>query len=129
MTHQYEYQGCKGVKAIAEKFGINYSTLLKRLQRGFDIEQAVTMPRCAQVAQVKYEHKGQQGMRAISKLVEISEATLYGRLSEGMTSKEAIEMPKQKTGMSEEQRKANQIGIKKPDAMSSSWAAALGVQL
>ncbi|CDT98662.1 conserved hypothetical protein [Vibrio coralliirubri] len=129
MTHQCEYQGCKGVKAIAERFGVNYSTLLKRLQRGFDIEQAVTMPRCAQVTQVKYAYKGLKGVRAISKSVGISEATLYGRLSEGMTLKEAIEMPKKKTGMSEEHRKANQVGIKKPEALSSHWALALGAQL
>ncbi|MDN3697025.1 hypothetical protein QWY97_06630 [Vibrio cortegadensis] len=129
MTHQYEYQGVRGLSAISKAFNISYSTLLKRIQRGLSIEEAVSKPRFYQDNQCIHVYNGVNGIKAIAELTGISKATIYARMKQGNTLKEAVEGTKQPTALKMAAIRKNQVGVRKPDLMSPNWALALGISI
>ncbi len=44
MPVKHEYQGVKGVKAIAKHVGISPATLYERMKQGMTLEEAITAP-------------------------------------------------------------------------------------
>ncbi len=87
-----EYQGCKGLREISEKFGIPDSTLRYRLYaNGNDIEKAVNRVKGARDPKEPHEYKGVVGLKDISSAFGINYNTLRQRLNAGMSIQEAVE--------------------------------------
>ncbi|HGO5302417.1 TPA: hypothetical protein ACK21Z_003190 [Vibrio harveyi] len=127
-----EYQGCKGLREISEKFGIPDSTLRYRLYaNGNDIEKAVNRVKGARGPKEPHEYKGVVGLKDISSAFGINYNTLRQRLNAGMSIQEAVEKKVEKRTSKvpekKEKKKVELVGIKNPDLLDSSWKLALGM--
>ena len=77
---KYSYEGVSGLGNIAKKHGMHESTVFSRLQEGYSIHDAVTMP---PQPRHKYEHGDLLGADSIARHFGVSRAALSRRLATG----------------------------------------------
>lgn len=74
----------------AERIGIDYRTITKRLSMGWTFEEATTI---RVGGKAKYKTKKGETLGEISRNTGISRATLYDRIKRGWTVEEAVNIP------------------------------------
>ena len=122
-----EYQGVKGLQAIADYTGINFFTLHVRLyQSNLTIEQAVAL---GPSKQKSYQYQGVVGLPNIAKAVGMKATTLKARIKRGMTIEQAVEKPLLGSTPKpvKKTRTTKLQGIKYPTELSPIWKLALGM--
>lgn len=133
-TQPYEYNGYRGLSAIAKAYQIPLGTLKGRINRGLTLEEALSNKdfRDSNGGTPIYEWNGIRGISAIAKKVGISEMAIYVHLRKGEDITQAISSilaTKAKVAKAKKapRPKVQHVGIKKPDMMNNTWRLALGV--
>ncbi|WP_431786848.1 hypothetical protein [Vibrio harveyi] len=90
----FEYQGARGIPAIAEKVGIPKTTLKHRIHKlGMTLEEAIAVKGEKKVP-AKHEYQGIRGLRAIAEAFGMSQKALENRvITKKMSIEEAISKP------------------------------------
>lgn len=98
----YKGNGFKNIKDICFKKQINYRNVYNRLERGWELEDAIEIPQDLKNRGNKplfYEYNGEyKTLRQLSKENNISENLIRQRLQNKWNIYEAVEVPKRKRG-------------------------------
>lgn len=93
---KHEYNGIKGVRAIAAAYDISAACIIQRIKAGMSMEEALTKGKQLTVnpnGKVKHVYKGFAGVPAIAKAFGFSKSSIYKRLGQGMSIDEAVQTP------------------------------------
>ncbi|MBU2898030.1 hypothetical protein [Vibrio hepatarius] len=134
ITKPYEYNGYRGLSAIANAHQIPLGTLKGRVRRGLSIAEAICHRdlREFNTGEAVYEWRGEKGIRAIAKKAGVSQMAIFSHLKHGKDLDQAIESILKTKAKVIKNKKApdvqeKHLGIKRPDMMSATWRLALGV--
>ncbi|ARC92832.1 hypothetical protein B6A42_13215 [Vibrio coralliilyticus] len=133
-TQAYEFNGVRGLSAIAKANGVPLGTLKGRIRKGLTLEQAIRTGdlRELNAGQSEHEWNGAKGVREIAKKVGVSQQTIFNYLKQGRTIDQAVACIKASKAKVVNARKPKRVskktvGIKFPDLMSPVWRLALGI--
>jgi len=141
-TQPYEYNGVRGLKAIAKANGVAIGTVRTRMMRGLTLEEALNwgLSQASNNALANSVWKGAKGIPAIAKKAGVSEGGILAYLKQGKTIDEAIDaikVARARIQKANDLKRANRKspakkqveGIKKPYQLNPLWGLALGMTL